>query len=164
MALSPELPVPKDLWERVESLFTFDCIRISRILETAQYAVIFGILALFAGWGIDQMVKSLYPQPNGVRGKCKTFTYRQSWRVVGVILFQVMCSAVLAIYIRKLGDVVPFFFGSCSGRYIPHWKVKEVEGEIAIALVYVGIQTNLIEALATLRQSFGTTDCEKRKE
>ena len=58
-----------------------------------------------------------------------------------------------------LGLVVPFFFEFCPSKYVPHWKVKEVEGELAIALIYVGIQTSLIDALATLRKSHAYVKC-----
>jgi len=158
-----EVPAAKSLAERVESLFAFDCVRLSRILETAEYAVLFGILALFAGFGIDWVFRPMYPKPSKTLKGCpdeeKGYTWGQTLQVVGVLLLQVMVSAVLVIYIRKLGEVVPFFFEFCPSKYVPHWKVKEVEGEIAIALVYVGIQTSLIDALATLRKSYAYVKC-----
>jgi hypothetical protein len=144
------LPERKDFAERLQSLFRMDCIRVSRILETAQYAVLFGILTLIVGFGIDCLFRPLYP----VVPKEEKLHGKRTLQVVGIILLQIMVSAVSVLYIRKVADIVPFVFEICPSRYIPHYKVKEIEGEIAIALAFVGIQTSLIDNLAKLRQSY----------
>lgn len=162
--MSDPLPPRKNLAERLESLFAFDCVRLSRILETAQYGAIFGILALFVGFAIDWTLRPLYPQPSKENKKgCtgKLFTRGESLRAVALVIVQVMISAVFVIYIRKLGEVVPVLFEFCPEKYVPHWKVKEIEGEIAIALCYVGIQTNVVDTLATLRKSYAYVNCER---
>jgi hypothetical protein len=61
------------------------------------------------------------------------------------------------------GEVVPFIFEFCPEKYVPHWKVKEVEGELAIALCYVGIQTNIVDTLATLRKSYAYVNCDREE-
>ena len=121
----------------------------------------FCLLALVVGFFIDWLVRPLYPVAKSKRANCDkpVFTGSQSFHAIGVLLLQVMVSAVLVIYIRKLGELVPFIIQLCPDRYVPHWKVKEVEGELAIALMYVGIQTSIIDTLSTLRMSFGHSAC-----
>ena len=161
----PEVPIPTTFSERLHSLFTFDCIRASRIIETAQYAIIYGLIALLFGFCIDWLFRPLYPVPKKQRASCihPTFTGGQGFHAVCVLLLQVMVSAVVVIYIRKIGELVPFLVQLCPDRYVPHWKVKEVEGELAIALMYVGIQTSLIDTLSTLRQSMAYIHCEEKE-
>lgn len=155
------LPPRRDIGERIASLFTFDCIRLSRILETAQYALVFGILALGVGFGIDWLFRPLYPKAS--KKGCGGFVYNrlQALHVIGIMLLQVMISAISIIYIRKIGEVVPFLLEICPSKYVPHWKVKETEGEIAIALMFVGIQTSIVDNLSTLRKSFAYINCDE---
>lgn len=148
--MSEQIPVRKSFGERFESLVTMDCIRISRILETAQYALIFGILALLVGFGIDCLFRPLYPAV----GKDKKLRGTALWRALGVVMAQIMVSAIAVIYVRKVGELVPFLFEFCPSKYVPHYKVKELEGEMAIALAFVGIQTSFIDTVAKLRESF----------
>ena len=162
----PAVPLPTTFSERLHSLLTFDCIRASRIIETAQYALIYGLLALMCGFFIDWLFRPLYPIPSKGKDTCihSTFTSRQWEHAVCILLLQVVVSAVLVIYIRKVGELLPFLVQLCPDKYVPHWKVKEVEGELAIALMYVGIQTSLIDTLSTLRQSIAYIRCETKEQ
>ena len=164
--MSDPLPPRKDLAERIGSLFAFDCIRLSRILETAQYAAIFGVLAFIVGFAIDWAFRPAYPKPTAKKAGCpgKLYTKVEALQALGIVILQVMVSAVLVIYIRKLGEVVPFIFEFCPDKYVPHWKVKEVEGELAVALIYVGIQTGILDTLSKLRKSFAYSDCAEDEE
>lgn len=155
------LPEHKDLAERIASLFSFDCVRVSRILETAQYGLIFAIIAFFVGFGIDWLFRPMYPKPTKSIMGCKEPVYskpQMAW-ALGLICLQVMVAAVSIIYVRKLGEIVPFLFNLCPDKYVPHWKVHELEGEIAISLVFVGVQTTLIDVLGAMRRSVAYTDC-----
>ena len=162
----PRVPLPTTFAERLHSLLAFDCTRISRIIETAQYALIYGLLALLSGFVVDWLFRPLYPLPSKKKIHCDNaiFTRGECLRAVAILLLQVVVSAVLVIYIRKIGELVPFLIQLCPDKYVPHWKVKEVEGELAIALMYVGIQTSLIDTLSTLRQSVAYTRCDREEE
>ncbi len=160
-AVNLGLPENKDLSERVASLFSFDCVRISRILETAQYGLIFALLAFFFGFAIDCLFRPTYPKPTKRVIGCKEPVYsmaQMAWALCFVCL-QVMVAAVSVIYVRKLGELVPFFFNLCPEKYVPHWKVKEQEGELGLALAFVGVLTTLIDVLGTMRRSVAYTDC-----
>jgi hypothetical protein len=140
--------------ERFNSI-TSNCVGSGRVLETIQYSAVFALLALIVGLSIDRTMETLYPIPSRALAGKMLYTLPEALRAVGYILLQVCVSAVAVIYIRKVGDLVPFLFNPCPDKYIPHWKVKEVEGEMALALVFVGVQTSIMETLGTLRASVG---------
>jgi hypothetical protein len=66
------------------------------------------------------------------------------------------------LYVRKAGELIPFLFNLCSSRYVAHWKVRELDGELAVGCVYIGIQTSLLDTLATIRRSYGACDGEEK--
>lgn len=146
----PELPDEKTFGERLRSLVAMDCFRVGRIFETAQYALLYACICLPVGLGIDLLCKPLYPKADGEES---VYVGGQIWRAIAAAVLQVVLSAVSIIYVRKLADLVPFLFNFCPSRYVAHYHVDEVFGEIAIAMVFVGIQTTLVEALARLRRS-----------
>lgn len=150
----PELPAEKSFGERLQSLLAMDCFRIGRIFETAQYAVLYACICLPVGLGIDMLCKPLYPKAQPAKdGEEETYRGGQLWRAIAAAVLQVMLSAVSIIYVRKLADLVPFLFNFCPARYVAHYHVDEVFGEIAIAMIFVGIQTSLLDALARIRRS-----------
>ena len=104
------------------------------------------------GLGIDWLCKGLYPKLDEEDAKA-VYRGAQFWQTVAAATLQVVLSAVSIIYVRKLADLVPFFFNFCPARYVSHYHVEEVFGEIAIAMVFVGSQTTLLDALARLRRS-----------
>ncbi|NDF03552.1 MAG: hypothetical protein EB068_00320 [Betaproteobacteria bacterium] len=147
-----EVPEAKPFAQRLASLLRVDCVRTSRLLETAQYAALYTCLCLPVGIGIDKLFELLYPKVEEGR----RLTTRQLLATVGVALLQVIMSAVSMLYIRKMADLVPFFFNLCPERYVAHYHVDEVFGEAAIALIFVGVQTSLIGALDRIRRCFST--------
>ena len=154
--------VEKSFGERLQSLLSLDCVRISRILETAQYGAIFSILMLVAGLAIDALCHGLYPRPSTKRNGCQVFTRREALRAAGAVIVQVALSAVAVLYVRKTGELLPFLFNFCSSKYVPHWKVRELDGELAVGCVLIGIQTSMLEALATIRNTYGV--CHEKIE
>lgn len=135
----------KSFMDALGSLFRLDCVRINRILETVEYAAIYSFISLFVGSYIDHFFDKLYPVKDEIE------TRRQMWITIGFVCLQVIISAVAVLYIRKMGDLFPFLFNVCPSIYVEHYNVKEIEGEIAIALVYVGCQVNLMRQLEKLK-------------
>jgi hypothetical protein len=150
----PEIPEEKHFLERLASLFDVSCIRLSRILETAQYALLYACICMPIGIGIDRIFNNLYPS---VEEDSSYTSAKQLWQAVGVAVLQVILSAISIIYIRKIADLVPFLFSACPSRYVAHYHVDEVFGEAAIALVFVGVQTSLIKALDNIRGYFASS-------
>ena len=156
----PSAPKPKREYgftQRLNSLFRIDCIRVSRILETVQYSIIFSLLALFIGFAIDWIFEPLYKPPSKSDKTCshlKVLTIPEALQNVFVIVLQASLCATSVIYIRKIANLVPFGLSPCPDKYIPNWGVKEDEGELAIGLVFIGMQTSLIDNLVKLRNTF----------
>jgi len=150
----PELPEEKSFGERFRSLVALDCFRVGRIFETAQYALLYACICLPVGLGIDLLCKGLYPKLEPTKeGEESVYKGGQLWQAIAAAVLQVVLSAVSIIYVRKLADLVPFLFNFCPSRYVAHYHVEEVFGEIAIAIVFIGIQATLLEALARIRRS-----------
>jgi hypothetical protein len=82
------------------------------------------------------------------------YTTGQLWQAIGAATAQVILSAVSIIYVRKLADLVPFVFNICPSRYREHYHVEEVFGEVAIAMIFIGVQTSLVKALDKIRGAF----------
>jgi hypothetical protein len=139
--------------QRLQSLVALNCIRSGRVLETIQYSAVFALIALVVGVSIDRFFAQMYPTPSRASAGKMVYTYSEALKSVLYVVLQVCASAVAVIYIRKVGDLVPFLFNPCPEEYIPHWKVKEVEGEMALSLVFVGVQTSIMEHLGLLRAS-----------
>ncbi len=141
------LPHRPGFGEALDSLLTWDCIRWSRLIETAQCAALYAILGVLFGVAVDRAVRVLYPQAEGPIG---------SWRELGltlaVVVLQVVLSAVLVIIIRKVASLVPFFFNLCPSRYVEGYHVQEMDGELAVGLAYVGSQTTLIRQLEKINE------------
>ena len=147
----PEIPEEKPFSERLKSLLSLDCVRLSRILETMQYAVLYTFLCIPVGTCIDALFTPLYPR---TENKDAQFNARQAWHAIGVATLQVVLFAVAVIYIRKVVALFPFVFNLCPSRYVQHYHVDEVVGESALALILVGVQVSLVDNLVKIRKHF----------
>ena len=147
-----EIPIEKPFSQRLQSLLRVDCIRASRILETCQYAALYTLMCLPVGILIDSLFARMYPK---VSEEGKGLTRGEAWWAVLTCTLQVMLDAVVIFYIRKVANLFPFMLDFlCYDKYVPHYKVAEIFGEAAMALIFVGCQTSLIDTLARLRKYF----------
>ena len=130
----------KDNFER---LIRFDTIRISKLLEMIQYAVIVFILAFFIGSATD----SLFPLPKPEEKISDFDLYKD--------IFLQLCLIVISVYyITKIAQVIPFFF-SLSDKYIPSAKDENMKGAgIALAIIFVGVQKNFQGRIELLKKKF----------
>jgi hypothetical protein len=150
--MSEEGETQKTFGQSVWSLIDLDTIRLSRIAETAQYAAIYAILALFVGVGLDMLCAKIYPVKDGV-----IETWPQFWGTAGVVLLQVIISAVMVFYMRKVAQLFPLILNFCPSRYKVGYHVPERVGEIAIALVFVGAMSTLLKNMDRMRFFLGSS-------
>lgn len=136
----------KTFGQALSSLLSFDCVRLTRLTETAQYAAIYAFLALFIGVGLDTLHAKIYPVKNG-----NIETWPQFWGTACVMIVQVISSAITVFYIRKIAQLFPVFINFCPSRYHSGYHVPERVGEIAIALVYVGAMGTLLSNMDRMR-------------
>jgi hypothetical protein len=149
---APVRSVRKGTGEAVKSLFTADCIRIERLLETIQFASVYALIMLFTGTFVDKLFVRLYPVKKTEK-EPQLLTLGQFIKTVLVMMLQVSLNAVIIFYTRKIGDIVPFLFNFlCPSQYVSSLGVAEtLTAESAIGLVLVGIQTNLMFQLEQMR-------------
>lgn len=126
-----------------ERLIRFDTIRISKLLEMIQYAVIVFILAFLIGSATD----SLFPLPKPEEKISDFDLYKD--------LFLQLCLIVISVYyITKIAQVIPFLF-SLSDKYIPSAKDENMKGAgIALAIIFVGVQKNFQGRIELLKKKF----------
>lgn len=127
----------------VERLLRFDTVRVSKLLEQIQFAVIVFIIAFFVG----SMTDKLFPVPKD-GDKITNFDLYKD-------LFLQLCLIVIsAYYITKLAKVIPFFF-SLSEKYVPSSHGENMAGAgLAMAIIFVGVQKNFQTRIGILKNRF----------
>jgi hypothetical protein len=127
----------KQFITRVRSLFNVNNIRLNELLETAQFTIMYGLVAFFCGTYINK----LFP---------KFDSSKPSWQILLEILAETVVLSICVFYIRKLVKIIPFIaYFPGKSRYIPYMSA-EFEGEIALAVIFVSLQTNLLEKIQEL--------------
>jgi hypothetical protein len=147
-AVEIEEPSGKTVGEAVKSFFKMDRIRITRLCEIVQYALLFSILALLVGKAIDTTFAHFYP----AKGEESIKNLSQFIRSGLVVSIQVVLSALAVFYMRKLIDIVPIFVNFAPGVYVPHWRANESSGEISLAIIFIAIQAEAIHQLEKMRK------------
>lgn len=140
--------------ESLESLFRFDRIRITRLCEIIQYAFLFSLFSIAVGYTIDKAFAHFYP----IKGDSKDelSNMGQVIKTCVTLALQVVVGALAVFYVRKIINLVPPIINLAPSIYIKHYKVAESEGELALAICYIGIQANAIHELEKIR-NYGTS-------
>ena len=138
----------KSFQENLESLLQHDCIRLSRLLETVQCAILYSFLGLAAGLAIDGLLRPLYPTTHIGKPEGEPI---QNWNelivTLGIAVLQIVLAALGVFYVRKIAALVPFFWNRCPTKYLEGYHVHEIEGEIALSLIFIGSQVNFVDQL-----------------
>jgi hypothetical protein len=128
----------KHIERGANDLVKFDKGRFSQILEIIQYSILYA----FAAGLFGLLLERIFPVPDETK---------QTHIILFEVLAQCVMSALSVFYLRKIVKIVPFILE--SGTYKTH-NVDEYNGEIMIAIVFVGIQKNLITKIEILRNRF----------
>lgn len=127
----------------VERLLRFDTVRVSKLLEQTQFAVIVFVIAFFVG----SMTDKLFPIP-------KESEKISDWELWRDLFLQLALIVVSAYYITKLAKVIPFFF-SLSDKYVPSSHGENMAGAgLAMAIIFVGVQRNFQGRLNLLKNRY----------
>jgi hypothetical protein len=128
----------------LERLTRFDLIRASKLLEITQDAIITFVIAFYLGSLIDRAFNNIKPVNANMSNA----------ELVGIILAQFASIVIIAYYIMKVVAVVPFMF-SLSSQYVPNMKNEAATGAgMAMAVIFVGVQTHFSAKLAILKSRF----------
>ncbi len=134
----------KHFRERLASLLSTSDIRIMQVLEILQYGVIYMALAFALGAGLELV----FPR----------FDEKKEWKPVALeVVLQVLSFVVLVFYVRKIAKLVPFMFqlqwdldGNGKIAKFRPYQTTEYSGEIAIGLVLIASQANLLKKIDLL--------------
>ncbi len=142
--IGPEPDAYKHFIEHLGSLTQFDIIRFNELLELIQYNVIYCISAFIGGFSIN----AIFPEYD------ETVSIgRLSLEIIGELLALVL----VVFYIRRFVKTIPFLFhltGSGPNGFKPY-LTTEYQGEIALGIIFVGVQFRLIRKLALLANKLG---------
>jgi len=144
--IGPEPDAYKHFTEHIASLTRFDIVRINELLELIQYNVIYCISAFIGGFSIN----AIFPDYNETVG-----IGRLSLEIIAELLVLV----IVVFYIRRFVKLIPFLFhvtGTGPNGFKPYLST-EYQGEIALGIIFVGVQFRLIRKLALLANKLGNT-------
>lgn len=135
----PEILSVQDRWNK---LTDSSSIRIQKILEISQYAIIY----LFVGLIMGIFLEYLFPKDNSM-----TVKERSTIELIFLVSVQVVSVAIVSFYIHKIALLVPFLF-RFTDDYIPGYKDEyKIGGGIALAIVFISSQPSLILRMSELR-------------
>jgi hypothetical protein len=140
ITIGPEPGASKYFYQRLADLTSFDNTRLNQILELTQYSITYSISAIILGL-IMNITFSAY------NDKVST------WRLFAEIIVELAVLTVAIFYIRKLNQLIPFMFHVNNGinSYKPY-TTTEYQGEIALSIIFVGVQFRLVRKLALFAQ------------
>lgn len=124
---------------KMKDLTKLDIERLGQILEILQYSLLYAFSAGFFG----TLLEHLFPLPD---------ESKKTHIIIFEVLIQCMLSALAVFYLRKIVKIVPFILE--GGKYYEKHSIDEYNGEIMIAIVFVGIQKNLVTKIEILRNRF----------
>lgn len=128
----------------LERLTRFDLIRVSKLLEIIQDAIIIFAIAFYVGSALDRFFHKLKPVDDNM----------SDMELVGILLAQFVSIVIVAYYIRKLVDVIPFFF-SLSSQYVSNQKNEaESAAGLAMSIILISVQKNFGSKLNLLKARY----------
>lgn len=141
LSIGPEPGASKYFHQRLADLLSFDNTRINQLLELSQYSITYTISTILLGLTMN----ITFPAYDD---KIST------WRLFGEILTELVVLTIAVFYIRKLNQLIPFLFHVDNGginSYKPY-STTEYQGEIALSIIFVGVQFRLVRKLALFAQ------------
>lgn len=126
-----------------QSLIRIDKVRISKLFELVQNGIVIFALAFFIGSFVDKIFI--------VTRKDDEIS---NSRLILEVLAQFVVIIILAYYIGKVADAIPFFF-SLTSEYQSNMKGEAGSSAgLAMAIIFVGIQKNFGYKIGLLRKRY----------
>ena len=125
---------------KFNSLITIDKIRLLKLTEITQYAILYALFSIVVSISIEYIFDKIFP-------------YKEQENI-GKITFEVITQCIvlsLAVYyLRKVVQLIPFIF--YYDNDYKSYKTMEYQGTITMAFIFFGTQTNLIEKIELLKK------------
>lgn len=139
----------------LKKLFTFDSIRLLKLLEMVQFAVIGLILGFFNGLFISNYILIPFKDSNYVTEKYSREEYNRNPKLWLHLAWDVLIITVTTYYLKKLASTFPFIFGSINKKYIPGLKNEaEVGVTLGLGFIYLRLLKNFQHRLDLLITPF----------
>jgi hypothetical protein len=126
-----------------------DRARFFQLLGIFQYTILYGLVCFYLG----SILESFFPDAN---------ENEKSWTIAAEVLGQCFIIAVGLFYIRifiKAIPSIPTFF--LRGRSRGHsdlstasYRFSEYQGELVVAIIFIGVQLNLLTKISILAKRF----------
>jgi hypothetical protein len=130
--------------KRIQQVFNLDKIRILKLLELAQYTLIFTIITLF----ISYLLNKFYYKNNNINHKNKyKYKYKNKTNIITIIkLFfklylEVLIIVILFFYIRKIGLIIPSLSNYLYPRFKSHTTI-DYSIHVAIIVIFIELLPN----------------------
>lgn len=117
----------------------FDSIRLNELLEISQYSFIYVMAAFVVGGAMNL----IFPEFNEAT---------PTGRLAVEVIAELMVITIAIFYLRKFAKIVPFLFQvhvPGAKEYVPY-RTTEYQGEIALSIIFVGLQFRLIKKIDLL--------------
>ena len=128
----------------LERLTRFDLVRVSKLLEMAQDGIIVFAIAFYVGSALDRLFNTL--KPNDEKSS--------KMELIGILLLQFIANILLAYYLKKFVDIIPFFFSLSSGYNSNQKGESEFGSNFAASIILVSVQHNFAAKLNILKARF----------
>lgn len=125
--------------DRMKRLFKFDRERLLKLLEIAQYSIIYAILGAFFSSLIDHLFKKFLPYDENAS---------TTW-ILFQITFQCVIISLTVYYLRKITHIFPFVFMGLSRK---EYRTMEYQGNIMLAMVFLGTQFEFMRKLILFQE------------
>jgi len=135
----------KSIKKDIKSLFRFDAIRISKLLEIAQYTILAFILGFFFGGMLNKYMPNIQFDNNRNQSAPELFVD---------ILLNVFFIAIALYYSEKIlkivRHIIPFYF-SLSDKYIPCMKNECIIGiTMGLSISFFNSMPNFMDKIKKL--------------
>ena len=133
--------------KRLTQLFTFDKIRLYKIVEILQYTTIYSLLVIITSYLLNKYYYKLDKNintPDNIDIKSKS--NNELIKLLGIIVFEIFIITILFFYIRKIGLLIPSIPNLYSSNFKSHTTLDYI--------IHIGIVVFFIELLPKFKNRF----------
>ena len=140
--------------KKLESLLRFDEIRLLKLIEMCQFAVIGIILGSLNGMFISRYVIIPYDEKKYVTKEYPRTKGNRNPLLWFHLIIDICVITITTYYLKKIATVIPFAFGFLNKKYVSGMKNEGVIGfTVGLGFVYLRILVNFQSRLNLLLDS-----------
>lgn len=141
----------KKFQDKFIDIFTFDSIRLLKLLEFSQYGILGFTLGFLLGDFMNDYLLVEYKESNYVDETYKRKVYNKNPKLWLHIFWDVSMIVIATYYIKKLSDLFPFLFSFINKKYIVGRKGEDIIGfTLGLGFIYTRILNNFVQKMNLL--------------